>query len=242
MTGHPGLAREAPAPGYWRRVSGDVAHELPALLGANALFLAWCAPAALLLMVGAIVPAALVALVTLGPGLAGLAAYAGRLARGEGGRWWQDSVAGVRARSGTGTVLVALGAGAMVLPMLALRLAAAQGLTVAIVAVLTVQALVAAFVVGACAHAFGLVGLYGQPAGAALRNAAILVIRHPIASAGLVGLGLLFMHVAQVFGWGPLVILPAILAVCTVHHTRRLVEDAGAIIPQPSQERTCPLP
>jgi hypothetical protein len=242
MTGHPGLAHEATTPGYWRRVSEDVTHELPALLGANALFLAWCVPAALLLMVGAIVPAVLVALVTLGPGLAGLAAYAGRLAHGEGARWWQDSVAGVRARAGTGAVLVALGAGAMVLPVLAVRLAAAQGLTVAIVAVLTVQALVAAFVVCACAHAFGLVGLYGQPAGAALRNAAILVIRHPIASAGLVGLGLLFLHVAQIFGWGPLVVLPAILAVCTVHHTRRLVEDAGAVIPQRSQERTCPLP
>src|SRR6185295_18950135 len=49
MTGHPGLAREAPARGYWRRVGEDVAHELPALLGANALFLAWCAPAAVLL-------------------------------------------------------------------------------------------------------------------------------------------------------------------------------------------------
>ena len=242
MTALPGLSRETPAPGYWRRVGEDVVHELPALLGANALFLAWCAPAITLLLVGAIGPAALVAVVTLGPGLAGLAAYAGRLARGDAGRWWRDSLAGARARSGTGAALVALGLGAAALPALVLRLAATERLTVTAMAALTGQVLVAAFVAAVCAHAFGLVGLYGQAAGPALRNATILVIRHPVASAGLVGLGLLFLHVAQIFGGGPLVVLPAILAVCTVHHTRRLVEDAGAITSQPSQERTCPLP
>jgi hypothetical protein len=240
MTGHRGLGTRRE--GFWRRVGEDVVHELPGLLGANALFLVWCGPVVLLLMTGLTGFAALAALVTLGPGLAGLSTYAGRLARGEAARWWQDSLAGVRARSGTGAALVALGLGATVLPVLALRLAPAHGLTVATAAVLTVQALVAAFLVVVCAHAFGLVGLYGQPAGAALRNAAILVIRHPVASAGLVGLGLLFVHVAQMFGWGPLVVLPAILALCAVHHTRRLAEDVRAITRETLQETTCPLP
>ena len=242
MTGSRGLGPEARAAGYWRRVGEDVLHELPGLLGANALCLAWCVPAALLLMIGLTGPAALVLPLTLGPGLAGLATYAGRLARGESAGWWRDSLAGVRARSGACAALIALGLGVAALPVLALRLAATHGLTSATVAVLTVQTLVAVFVVVACVHAGSLVGLYGQSAGAALRNAVILVIRHPVASAGLIGLGLVFVHVAQLFGWGPLVVLPAVLALCAVHHTRRLVEDSGAITPRSSQERTCPLP
>jgi hypothetical protein len=242
MTG--GLESEhgARAPGYWRRVGEDVWYELPGLLGANALFLAWCTPAVLLVMIGLSVPAALVAPVTIGPGLAGLAAYAGRLGRGEAARWWHDSLAGVRTRSTACAILVALGLGVVVLSGLALRLAAAHGMTVTMAALLTVQVLVALFLVVACAHAWGLVGLYGHPAGRALRNAAILVIRHPVSSAGSGGLGLVFVHVAQLFGWGPLVVLPAILALCAVHHTRRLVEDARAITHEIPQETTCPLP
>src|SRR5262249_27055776 len=154
MIGHGGVDREAHASGYWRRVGEDIMHELPGLLGANALFLAWCTPVVLLLMTGLTGTAALAALVTLGPGLAGLGTYTGRLARGKGGRWWRDSLAGVRARSGTGATLVALGLGATVLPILALRLAAVHGLTLATAAILTVQALVAAFLVVVCAHAF----------------------------------------------------------------------------------------
>jgi hypothetical protein len=242
MTGSLELEHGARAPGYWRRVGVDVWHELPGLLGANTLFLAWCTPAVLLVMIGWIAPAVLVAPVTIGPGLAGLATYAGRLARGEGARWWRDGLAGVRTRSGACALLLALGLGVAVLSGLALRLAAAHGLTVTTVAVLTVQMLVALFLVVACAHAWGLVGLYGQPAGRALRNATILAIRHPVSSAGPVGLGLVFVHVAQLFGWGPLVVLPAILALCALHHTRRLVEDARAITHETPQETTCPLP
>jgi hypothetical protein len=242
MTGSLELERGARVPGYWRRVGEDVWHELPGLLGANALFLAWCTPAVLLVMIGLTVPAALVAPVTIGPGLAGLVTYTGRLAHGEAARWWHDSLAGVRTQSGACAALVALGLSVAVLSGLALRLAAAHGMTVTTVAVLTVQVLVALFVVVACAHAWGLVGLYGQRAGLALRNATILVIGHPVSSAGPVGLGLVFVHVAQLFGWGPLVVLPAILALCAVHHTRRLVEDARAITHETAQETTCPLP
>jgi hypothetical protein len=229
MTESPGLTREAPVAGYWRGVAEDVRYELPGLLGANALFLAWCAPAALLLAVGLWGPAALVAPVTLGPGLAGLATYAGHLARGEPARWWRDSVSGVRAGSKTTAVLVVLGLGAIALPALALRLAVGHGLTAATAAALTAQTLVAAFLVVACLHAWSLVGLYGLRVGLALRNAGLLVLRHPVSSAGLLGLGLLFLHVAQLLRWGPLVVLPAILALCAVRHTRRLVEGASAI-------------
>jgi hypothetical protein len=228
MTESPGvMTPEAPAAGYWRGVAEDVRHELPGLLGANALLLVWCAPVAFLLGVGLWMPAALVAPVTLGPGLAGLAMYAGRLARGERARWWSDSIAGVRAGSMTTAVLVVLALGAMGLPALALRLAVDHGLTTGTAAALTAQTLVAAFLVIACVHAWSLVGLYGQRVGLALRNAGLLVIRHPASSAGLLGLGLAFVHVAQLFRWGPLVVLPAILALCAAHHTRRLVEGTS---------------
>jgi hypothetical protein len=228
MTGSFGVTPEAPVAGYWRGVAEDARHELPGLVGANALLLAWCAPAAFLLGVGLWVPAALVAPVTLGPGLAGLARYAGRLARGESAGWWRDSVAGVRAGSKATAVLVAVALGAMGLPALALRLAVDHGLTTGTAAALSAQALVAAFLVIACVHAWSLVGLYRQRVGPAFRNAGLLVIRHPVSSAGLLGLGLAFVHVAQLFRWGPLVVLPAILALCAAHHTRRLVEGASA--------------
>jgi hypothetical protein len=228
MTESPGLAREAAVAGYWRGVAEDIRHELPGLLGANALFLAWCAPAALLLAVGLWGLAALVAPVTLGPGLAGLATYAGHLARGEPARWWRDSVSGIRAGSKATAVLVVLGRGAVALPALAVRLAVGHGLTTATAAALTTQTLVAAFLVVACLHAWSLVGLYGQRIGLALRNAGLLVFRHPVSSVGLLGLGLVFVHMAQLFRWGPLVVLPAVLALCAAHHTRRLVEGASA--------------
>ena len=84
------------AAGYWRQVGGDLGHELPGLLGANALFLAWGVPVILLLLLGQGDLALLAAPLTLGPGLAGLATYAGRLARNEPARWWRDSLAGSR--------------------------------------------------------------------------------------------------------------------------------------------------
>jgi hypothetical protein len=226
--------------GYWRRVGEDIWHELPGLLGANALLLVWCTPTVALAMMGLPVLATLVAPLTLGAGLAGLGTYTGRLAREQGGRWWRDSVAGARARSAACAVLVTLGLGATVLPAMALRLMTAHGTTAMTVAALTGQTVIAVCLVVMCAHGWGLVALYGQPTGVALRNAAVLTISHPLSSAGPFGLGLLFFHVAQLFGWGPLVVLPAILALCAVHHTRRLAEHR-VISLEPSQETTCPL-
>src|SRR5262249_26356354 len=201
-----------------------------------------CVPSAALLLVGLPVLAVIAAPLTIGPGLAGLGTYAGHLARGEGARWWRDSLGGTRARSAACAAVVALGLGATVLPVLTLRLMAAHGATVALTAILTAQTLVAAGVVVACVQAFGLLARYGQPAGMALRNAAVLAIRHPLSCAGPVVLGLIFLHVTLLLGWGPMVVLPAILALSAVHHTRQLVEDASAFVHEPSQETTCPLP
>src|SRR5262249_21184775 len=154
---------------YWRRVGEDVAHELPGLLGANTLLLLWCAPAGLLLLAGLGRAAALVASLTLGPGLVGLATHAGRLARGEAACWWRASLAGARGRLRAGTALAAIGLALVTGPPLALGLAAAHGPTTALSALLTAQAAGAAFLLSVWIHALSLVGLYGQPAGVALR-------------------------------------------------------------------------
>ena len=215
------------ATAYWHRVAADLRHELPGLLGANALFLGWCLPAAGLLLVGLPGGAAAVAPLTLGPGLAGLLTYAGRLARGEGARCWRDSLTGARQGFAAGVVVVLVGGAALAIPLLAHRLAAVHGPSPATVAILAAQMLVAAFAVLTCIHAASLVGLYGQRGGVALRNAVLLALRHPVSTAGLAGLGLVTLHLAHLLRGGPLVVLPAVLALCAAHHTLRLVEHAG---------------
>jgi hypothetical protein len=228
---HPTVRHAAPRPvtpsaiPYWRRVGEDVAHELPGLLGANALLLLWCAPAGLLLLAGLGRAAALVASLTLGPGLVGLLTHAGRLCRGEPACWWRDSLTGAREGYRAGTALAVIGLALVTGPALALRLATTLGPTTVLVALLTAQAAVAAFLLSVCVHALSLVGLYGQPASVALRNGLVLSLRHPVSSAGLLALAVLAAHLAQLLRWGPLVALPAILAVCAIHHTLRLVQD-----------------
>ena len=218
-------ATPGPALPYWRRVGEDVVHELPGLLGANAVLLLWSAPALLLLLLGLSWAAALAAAVTLGPGLVGLATYAGRLARGQPARWWRDSIAGARDRLGAGTALAVIGLTIVTTPGLALRLAVVHDVTIVLVAILAAQVAVAAFLGMVCVHALSLVGLYGQRAGVALRNAVVLSLRRPASSAGLLALGVLTLHLAELLRWGPLVVMPAILAVCAAHHTLRLVQD-----------------
>lgn len=221
---------------YWCRVAEDVAHELPGLLGANAVFLGWCLPAAVLLLVGLPGVAAIAAPLTLGPGLIGLLTYAGRLARGEGARCWRDSLAGARLGFGAGVAVVVVAGVALAVPVLAQRLAVAHGLSAMTVAILVAQALVGGFVAMTCIHAASLVGLYGQRGSMALRNAVLLSLRHPLSTAGLAGLGLVSLHLAHLLRGGPLVVLPAVLAVCAAHHTLRLVEDSCLTNPCPRQE------
>jgi hypothetical protein len=231
-----GPARPSGSEPYWRRIAEDVAHELPGLLGANAVFLGWCLPGAALLLVGLPGVAVIVAPLTLGPGLVGLLTYAGRLARGEGARCWRDSLAGARLGFGAGVAVVVVAGVALTVPVLAQRLAVAHGLSTATVAILVAQALVGAFVAMTCVHAASLVGLYGQRGSMALRNAVLLSLRHPVSTAGLAGLGLVSLHLAHLLRGGPLVVLPAILAVCAAHHTLRLVEDACPTNPGTRQE------
>ena len=57
--------------------------NLPSLLGANLVFLAWCVPYGLFALVGLPALALAVAPLTVGPGLVALVTAAARLARGE---------------------------------------------------------------------------------------------------------------------------------------------------------------
>jgi hypothetical protein len=78
-------------------------------------------------------------------------------------------------------------------------------------------------------HAVGLVGLYGQSAPEALRNAMLLALRHPGSTAGVVVAGLAGLALAGLLGGAPLVILPAALVVAATSHTLRLVRiERGA--------------
>ena len=213
------LAREPWAADLARRLWRD----LPGLLGANLIFLAWCAPAALLAMLRLPHLALLVAPLTLGPGLAGLMAYAARVARGEPGRLWQDGVGGTRGRfvasaAHATVVLRAWRAGALAFAVAdheagwgAVTMWAGQ------VSVLAGLAMVEV-------HVFGLIALYRQGVVPATRNAVVLAARYPDATAALVGLGVAAGGLCWTLAGGPLVILPAALAVCAVHTTLTLVE------------------
>jgi hypothetical protein len=211
------------------RVGADLWWNLAGVLGANTLFLVCCAPAFVLVLLGCPAIAGLVAPVTVGPGLAGLAAYAGRLAHGAPASFWRDTLRGAGSGFGAGAALVGVGVTALAGLGLALRVAGAGEPTLGTLVPLIAAGATALVVAMAGVHALGLVGLYRQPTREALRNALLLSLRHPGSTAGLVGAGLAGLVLAGLLGGAPLVILPAALVVCATSHTLRLVRiERGA--------------
>jgi hypothetical protein len=170
--------------------------------------------------------ALLVAPFTVGPGLAGLMAYAGRLARGEPARPWRDSLRGTRGGFGAASahvavVLLAWQAHGLALVVVdrelvrgALAMWAGQVGVLALLAILEV-------------HVFGLIGLYRQGPLEAARNALVLSLRCPGAAVAMLGLGAAAAALSWALAGGPLIILPAALSVCAVNNTLRLVGSAG---------------
>jgi hypothetical protein len=200
--------------------------SLPGLLAANLVFLAWCAPYALLALLGFPALALAVLPVTVGPGAAGLVTAAARMVRRDGPGADRPGLDGRRLRAG------ALLAAALVLAWQAQL--AALGAVVAhegSVATLVLWAaelalLLVAAMVGV--HALPLVGLHGQGALEATRNGFVLAARHPgptaTTLAGVVSAGVLAWYLAG----APLIILPAALALFAVSSTDRLSRDGGA--------------
>jgi len=194
-------------------------------LVANAFFLAWCVPAAILFLTGLKVAATLVAALTVGPGLVGLATYAGRLARGRPGRSWRDSLTGARAGFGAGAALGILAAAAMAGLAAALRGASTGSLGPGALILVAAQVPVMLVALMAGVHTLSLVGLYDQSLGSAVRNAVLLSLHHPGPTASLMSLGLIALVFVGVVGWGTLIILPAVLTVCAVNRTLLLVKE-----------------
>jgi hypothetical protein len=204
-----------------REVGAQLWRHLPGLLGANLLFLAWCAPPALLALLGFPRAALAVAPLPVGAGLAGLMAYAAGVARGNAGGVWRASVCGTRAGGAAlaahaGVVVVAGRAHALALEAVVARDGAwdAVLLWAGQLGVLALLALVEA-------HAPSLIGLHGQGPLVAARNGLVLSARRPGAAAALLAGAAAAWSLTWALGGAPLIILPAVLAVWAVNATRR---------------------
>jgi len=203
--------------------------SLPGLLGANLVFLAWCVPYGLLALLGLPALALAVAPLTVGPGLIALVTAAARLARGEPLGAWSAGLRDARAGFRTGAVF----ATALLLgwhaQLAALRLVVdPHGATGAVV---MWAAQVAVLVLGALVgvHALALVGLHGQGALEATRNAFVVAVRHPGPTVAMLGLVGAAGSLTWMLGGAPLVILPAALALALVSTTQHLVDGGGPV-------------
>jgi uncharacterized membrane protein YesL len=199
--------------------------NLAGLLGANLLFLIWCAPsmvAAILLLDGVAVA---LALVTVGPALLGLFTYAANLALERRASVWRDSLWGFRSGFGAGVILTAVAIVALGANRLALTRAEAAGMPAGALALWAGQLGILIVLTLTGVHTLSLLGLYQQGIKEAFRNAVILTLAHPAPTLGLVGTDVLIVQVTRAFNWGPLVIMPALLAVLAVNTTLRLVKQ-----------------
>jgi len=205
------------------KVWGDCWHNLAGLLGANLLFLLWCAPSALAAIVQFDALGLALASVSVGPAALGLVCYAANLVLDRPASFWRDSLRGFRARFGTGAILAAVAILALSAHRLALTAAVDAGMSAGAVALWAGQVGVLAVLALAGAHAVSLIGLYGQGLREAFRNALVLALTHPAPSLGMVGAAVLSLLAARALSWGPLVILPALLAVLALNTTLLLV-------------------
>jgi len=225
MTGRlDGEARVAEQAFFWK-VWADCWPNLAGLLGANLLFLLWCAPS----MMAAILPldgvAVALALVTVGPALIGLFTYAANLVLERRASFWRDSLWGFRSGFVAGVIVTGLTMLALTANRLALTKAVASGMPAGAVALWAGQLGILIVLALTGAHTVSLIALYRQGVKEAFRNAVLLTLAHPGPSLGLVGAGVLTALVARALSWGPLVILPALLAVLAVNTTLMLVEQ-----------------
>ena len=202
--------------------------SLPGLLGANLLFLAWCAPYGLLALLGLPSLALAVIPLTVGPGLVALVTAAGRVAKGQPIGGWSAGFRDARTGFVTGAVFATGFLLCWHAQLVALRVvvqqqgaAGAVVLWAAQVAVLALGALVGV-------HALALVGLYGQGALEATRNGLVLAVRHPGPTVATLGLVVIASLLTWSLAGAPLIILPATLALVVVISTQRLVDGGGS--------------
>jgi uncharacterized membrane protein YesL len=209
---------------FLRKVWGECWHNLAGLLGANLLFLLWCAPSALAALLQLDMLALALALVSVGPALLGLVTYAANLIAERPASFWQDSLQGFRARFGAGAILTGVVILALTAHRLALTNAVHAGMPAGAVALWAGQVGILAVLALTGVHVVSLIGLYQQGLREAFRNAILLALAHPAPTLGMVGAAVLSVLGARALSWGPLVILPALLAVLAVNTTLMLVK------------------
>jgi hypothetical protein len=222
----PRLEGEAPLAEhtFLRKVWGECWHNLAGLLGANLLFLLWCAPATLAALVQLEGLALALTLVTVGPALLGLFTYAANLVLDRPASFWRDSLQGLREGFGAGVLLSGVAMLALGAHQLALTRAVQAGMPAGAVALWAGQVGILAVLALTGVHVVSLIGLYRQGIRGAFRNAILLGLAYPMPTLGVAGAGVLTILGARVLSWGPLVILPALLAVLAVNTTLMLVK------------------
>ena len=209
---------------FWK-LWGDCWPNLAGLLGANCLFLLWCAPPLVAAFLSLDRVAAAFTLVTVGPALLGLFTYAANLACGRRASAWRDSLWSFRSSFGAGVISAAVAMAALAANRLALAMAVTAGLSAGAVALWAGQLGILVVVTLIGAHTLSLIALHQQRVKEAFRNAALLTIAHPAPTLGLVGAGVLAVLATRALGWGPLVIMPALFAVLAVNTTLMLVRQ-----------------
>jgi hypothetical protein len=221
--------RAAPAPSASLAivVGARLWRSLPRLLGANAIFLAWCAPYGLLALLGLPALALAVVPLTVGPGLVSLMAAAARAARGEPGLAWAASLGSLRGFR-TGAVLATALLLAWHAQLVAVRAMVEQGAATGTVGLWAAQVALLAFGGLVSVHALPLAGLYGQGPLEAARNGFVLAARHPGPTIATLGLAGAAGSVTWMLGGAPLVILPAALALTLVSSTQHMLDGEGA--------------
>jgi hypothetical protein len=225
MTAHSENSPPRAEPAFAWTLWEDCCANLNGLLGANLLFLLWCAPSLLAVLLQFHTVAALLALVTVGPALLGLFTYASNLVLEQRASFWSDSLSGFRSGVRVGAVVTAVAIAAVTAHRLALMNATAAGMTTVTVALWAGQAAILIGLTAAGTHTLSLIGMYRQGLGEAFRNAVLLTLAHPAPTLGLAGAGILTLVTARALRWGPLVIMPALLTLLAVRTTHMLVKQ-----------------
>jgi hypothetical protein len=210
---------------FLEKVWTDCWTNLTGLLAANLLFLLWCSPSVVAALLALPRLAAGLAILTVGPALLGLLTYAANVARGRPASFWRDSLRGFRSGYRAGVIAAVGVAAALLANRLAVTHAMAASMAAGALAIWAAQLalLMALALVGA--HALSLVGLYQQGIREAFRNGVLLTVVYPAPTLGLAAAAVLATLASRVLRGGPLVIVPALLAVLAVNTTFLLVRQ-----------------
>ena len=198
--------------------------NLAGLLAANLLFLLWCAPSVVAAMLPLPGAAIALSLVTVGPALLGLFTYTANVALERRASFWRDSLRGFRSGFGPAVMLGGVAIVVLTAHRLSLSQAQAAGMPTGATAFWAGQFGILVILAFTGLHTLSLLALYRQGIKEAFRNAVVLTLAHPAPSLGLMGVIVFTVWMAWALNWGPLIIMPALLALLSVNTTLRLVK------------------